>query len=126
MMRQADEEYYALYVRWDDGKIEVARLDRGSSDEYGPLDAIAIYTSPDGPVQREDLEKWGEEGVAETSIQKISHEDLIHVLQSLHVRSVFLDGKKFARSVMVGTLKGALVLEIKHPHLSWPDDPKPE
>ena len=41
MLRRA-EEYYALYVVWEDGESE-----------------ITDYTTPDGPVQQEDLEKWG-------------------------------------------------------------------
>ena len=56
--RRASEEYYALYVVWEDGESEIAVLE-WEEDEVATLEAIAVYTTPDGPVQQEDLEKWG-------------------------------------------------------------------
>jgi hypothetical protein len=50
MVAQA-EEYYALCVEREDGESEVAIIELGR-DERGIVDASAVYTSPEGPVQQ--------------------------------------------------------------------------
>ena len=115
------EQYYALCVEWEGGKTEIALLELGR-DEVGRLDAIAVYTSPDGPVQQEDLKKWK----GNIWIQKASHGELLNAMQRKYPRSVFIDGQKVAGSVFTGMLKTELGLPMKHPRLVRLEEPDPE
>ena len=119
MLRRA-EEYYALYVEWEDGKSEIAVLE-WEENEGGTHDAIAVYTTPDGPVQQEDLEKWEAEGVA-LAIQKASHEELLDTMQREYPRSVFIDGQKVTGSVFTGLLQTELGPPIEPPRRVKLDD----
>jgi hypothetical protein len=53
----AKNDLYALYLVAGDDE-EIAHLDLGRDDELGQVTGIAIYTSPDGKIQREHLAKF--------------------------------------------------------------------
>ena len=82
------------------------------SDEpaYGRILALAVYTSEDGPQQREDLQRY-----KDTEVIAISAEDLLAAMDHGMPSTVYLDGKKLAGSVFRGILKTELGLPIKHP-----------
>jgi hypothetical protein len=113
-------QYYALCVRDEGGKGEVAFLDLGR-DKDGQLVGLAVYTAPDGAVQREDLEKY--EG--ETTISPVSHEELLEAAQQSIPNSVFVNGNKIAGSVFEEHLKEVLSIPLKQPRLLPPDTPAP-
>jgi hypothetical protein len=106
MVAQA-EEYYALCMEREDGESEVAIIELGR-DERGIVDAIAVYTSPEGPVQQEDLEKWESAYPVAVSIRKVSHLELLYTMQHKVPREVFIDGRKIDGLVFTGMLKSAL------------------
>lgn len=103
MVSQA-KEYYALCVEREDGESEVAIMELGT-DERGTVDAIAVYTSPEGPLQQEDLEKWETDYPVAVSIRKVSHLELLYVMQHKVPRQVFIDGRKLDGLVFTGMLK---------------------
>jgi hypothetical protein len=103
MVSQA-KEYYALCVEREDGESEVAIIELGT-DERGTVDAIAVYTSPEGPLQQEDLEKWETDYPVAVSIRKVSHLELLYVMQHKVPRQVFIDGRKLDGLVFTGMLK---------------------
>jgi hypothetical protein len=103
MVSQA-KEYYALCVEREDGESEVAIIELGT-DERGTVDAIAVYTSPEGPLQQEDLEKWETDYPVAVSIRKVSHEELLYVMQHKNPRQVFIDGREIDGLVFTGMLK---------------------
>jgi hypothetical protein len=67
---------------------------------YGRILALAVYTSEDGGQQREDLQRY-----KDTDVLPMSGEGILALIPSGSCSSVFLDGKKLARSVFVGMLK---------------------
>jgi hypothetical protein len=85
-------------------------IDLGYEPGYGKILALAVYSSEDGGQQREDLQRY--EG---TEVMAMSAEEILALIPSGSCSSVFLDGKKLARSVFVGMLKTELGLAIKHP-----------
>ena len=103
MVSQA-KEYYALCVEREDGESEVGIVEKGT-DERGIVDAIAVYTSPEGPLQQEDLEKWETDYPVAVSIRKVSHLELLYVMQHKVPRQVFIDGRKLDGLVFTGMLK---------------------
>ena len=121
------DRYYALCTdeEEEEGKREVAPLLLRLDEELGAVMGMAVYTAPDGDVQREDLANW--EG--EAMISPVSREDLLDAMDRIYPSSVFLDGKKLAGSVFKGLLKGEIGLPIKHPRpirlddLDGPEEP---
>ena len=112
------KEYYALCVKWEEGeRYEVAPLHLGDN-EYGRVLAFAIYTSKDGPVQREDLQKY--EG--DTVVRKVSPRELLTAMERHVPNSVFVDGRKYRGSVLRADLRIELGLEIRHPRLLHLDE----
>jgi hypothetical protein len=77
---------------------------------YGKVLALAVYTSEDASQQREDLQRY-----KDTEVVPMSAEEILALIPSGSCSTVFLDGKKLARSVFVGMLKTELGLPIKHP-----------
>jgi len=114
------EQYYALCVEGEDGAPEMGAPEMGppeiaylylrDHEEFGRILGIAVYTTPQGEAQREDLE--GYEG---TMVAPVSAEDLLEAMQRGNPSSVFLDGRKLAGSVFLGLLKEELGLPIRHP-----------
>ena len=96
------------YVLGQEG--EPVLIDLGYEPGYGRILALAVYTSEDGGQQREDLQRY-----KNTEIVPMSDEEILAVIPSGSCSTVFLDGKKLARSVFVGMLKTELGLPIKHP-----------
>jgi hypothetical protein len=83
----------------------------------GQILALAVYTSEDGGQQREDLQRYNN-----TEIMPISAQELLALIPSGSCSSVFLDGRKPARSVLAGMLKTELSLPIKDPRWNRLDD----
>jgi hypothetical protein len=106
------KQYYAL---GQEGKPVLIHL----RDEpgYGQILALAVYTSEDGGQQQEDLQRY-----KDTEVLPMSAEEILALIPSGTCSSVFLDGKKLARSVFVGMLKTELGLPIKHPRWVRLDD----
>ncbi len=103
------------YVLSQEG--EPVFIDLGYEPGYGQILALAVYTSGDGGQQREDLQRY-----RDTEVVPMSAEEILAVIPSGTCSSVFLDGKKLARSVFVGMLKTELGLPIKHPQWICLDD----
>jgi hypothetical protein len=112
------EQYYALCVEEGEEGVpemapaEIAYLHLRDHEEFGRILGIAVYTTPEGEAQREDLE--GYEG---TMVAPVSAEDLLEAMQRGNPSSVFLDGRKFAGSVFLELLKEELGLPIRRPRL---------
>lgn len=98
-------DYYVLGQEGEPVLIEL-----GYEPGYGKVLALAVYTAKDGGQQREDLQRY-----KNTEVVPMSAEEILAVLPSGSCSTVFLDGKKLARSVFVGMLKTELGLPIKHP-----------
>ena len=96
------------YVLGQEGELVLIEL--GYEPGYGQILALAVYTSEDGGQQREDLQRY-----KNTEIVPMSAEEVLALIPSGSSSTVFLDGKKLARSVFVGMLKTELGLPIKHP-----------
>jgi hypothetical protein len=77
---------------------------------YGKILALAVYTSEDGGQQRADLQRY-----ENTEVLPMSAEEILALIPSGTCSSLFLDGKKVARSIFEGMLKTELGLPIKHP-----------
>ena len=77
---------------------------------YGRILALAVYTSEGGGQQCEDLQRY-----KDTEVVPMSAEEILAVIPSGSCSTVFLDGKKLARSVFVGMLKTKFGLPIKYP-----------
>ena len=105
-------EYYVLGQEGEPVLIEL-----GFEPDYGKILALAVYTSEDGGQQREDLQRY-----KDTDVLPMSGEEILALIPSGSCSSVFLDGKKLARSVFVGMLKTELGLPIKHPQWVRLDD----
>ena len=105
----------AYYVLGQEGEPVFTHL----RDEpgYGCILAMAVYTSGDGPQQREDLQRY-----EDTEVMPISPENLLKEMDRGYPSSVFLDGRKLAGSVFRGMLKTELGLPIKHPRWVRLDD----
>ena len=89
-------------------------IELGYEPGYGKVLALAVYTAEDGGQQREDLQRYKNTGVL-----PMSAEEILAIIPSGSCSTVFLDGKKLARSVFVGMLKTELGLPIKHPQWVW-------
>ena len=111
-------QYYALCTQDEEGANEVALLHLRDDEELGEIPGISIYTSLDGAVQREDLQKW-----ERVKISPISTEEFLDAVQSGMPSSVFVDGQKVAGSVFNGMLKSALGLPTKRPRTIRPNSP---
>ncbi len=116
---QKIDRYYALCAENEDGEEGIAPLFLRRDEERGTVLGMAVYTSPDGEAQQEDLKRW--EGT--TRIAPVSREDLLDAMNRVYPSSVFLDGKKLAGSVFKGLLKSELGLPIKRPRPIRIDDP---
>ena len=82
---------------------------------------MAVYTTPDGEAQREDLNKYR----GTVMIAPASHNELLEAAQRAMPTSVFVDGKKVAGSVFRAHLMDALGVPIRRPRLLRPDAPEP-
>jgi hypothetical protein len=81
---------------------------------------MAVYSTPDGEAQREDLNK----SRGALMIDPASHEELLDAVQRVMPTSVFVGGKKVAGSVFIRMLKEELGIPIRMPRLiRWPPDP---
>lgn len=98
--------YYALCVDGD-----IAALDLGYEEGYGGKVGLAVYTSPIGEIQQEDMAKW--EGA--TRILPVSLQELLTASGEHCPTSVFIDGKKVAGSTFRGMIKSQLGLPIRLP-----------
>jgi hypothetical protein len=96
------------YVLGQQGEPVLIHL--GDEPGYGRILALAVYTSENGGQQREDLQRY-----ENTEVLPMSAEEILALIPSGSCSTVFLDGRKFARSVFVGMLKTELGLLIKHP-----------
>ena len=96
------------YVLGQEG--EPVLIELGYEPGYGKVLALAVYTSKDGGQQREDLQRY-----KNTEVIPMSAEEILALIPSGSCSTVFLDGKKLARSVFVGMLRTELGLPIKHP-----------
>jgi hypothetical protein len=115
------EHYYVLkLVEGEEGEEEIAFLDLGQDEELGQLVGMAVYTTPDGQAQREDLNKYR----GALRIDSASGEELLDVVERAMPTSVFVDGKKVAGSVFIKMLREELGIPIRTPRLiRWFQDP---
>jgi len=115
------EHYYVLkLVEGEEGEEEIAFLDLGQDEKLGQLVGMALYTTPDGEAQREDLNKYR----GALMIDSVSGEELLEAVQRAMPTSVFVDGKKVAGSVFIRRLREELGIPIQIPRLiRWPQDP---
>ncbi len=56
-MKRAERYYVLKLVEGEEGDGEIAYLDLGKDEQFGQLVGMALYTTPDGQAQREDLNK---------------------------------------------------------------------
>jgi hypothetical protein len=108
-------------VKGEGGEDEIAFLDLGKDEELGQLVGMAVYTTPDGEAQREDLNKYRGTVV----IAPASHEELLEAAERAMPTSVFVDGKKVAGSIFRAHLREGLGIPIRRPRLLPPDTPTP-
>jgi len=107
-------------VEGEESEEEIAFLDLGKDEELGQLVGMAVYTTPDGEAQREDLNNYR----GTLMIDPASGEELLDAVQRAMPASVFVDGKKVAGSVFIRRLKEELGIPIRMPRLiRWPQDP---
>ena len=120
MAHRAEQQYFVLkLVEGEEGEEEIAFLDVGKDEELGQLVGMAVYTTPDGEAQREDLNRYR----GALMIDSASHEELLDAVQRAMPTSVFVDGKKVAGSVFIRMLKEELGIPIRTPRLiRWPQD----
>ena len=119
-MTRGVEQYYALCVRGEEeevGKVQIAFLHLRQDEELGNILGIAVYTAPDGEVQREHLQAYAPD---EVFIAPVSHKELLHELSEGMPTSILLDGEKIAGSVFKGMIKDELGLPIKRPRVIAP------
>ena len=121
MAKRAEQGYFVLkLVEGGEGEEEIAFLDLGQDEELGQLVGMALYTTPDGEAQREDLNTYR----GALRIDSASGEELLDTLERAMPTSVFLDGKKVASSVFIRRLKEELGIPIRTPRLiRWSQDP---
>ena len=105
-------DYYALC---EDGYLVYINL--GDDPDMGEILGVAVYTSGEGEAQRKDLARY-----PNAELVKLASESLITLLPAGSCSSVFLDGRKLARSVFAGMLKSKLGLPIKQPRWVRLDD----
>ena len=120
-MANRAEHYYVLkLIEGEQGEEEIAFLDLGQDEELGQLVGMALYTTPDGEAQREDLNKYR----GALRIDSASGEELLDAMEWAMPTSVFLDGKKVAGSVFMRMLREELGIPIRTPRLiRWHQDP---
>jgi hypothetical protein len=121
LANRAEQQYFVLkLVEGEEGEEEIAFLDLGKDEELGQLVGMALYTTPDGEAQREDLNKYR----GALRIDSASGEELLDAVERAMPTSVFLDGKKVASSVFIRRLKEELGIPIRTPRLiRWHQDP---
>jgi hypothetical protein len=108
------ERYYVLKsVEGEEGEEEIAFLDLGKDEQFGQLVGMALYTTPDGQAQRENLNKHR----GALMIARVSHEELLDAVERVMPTSVFVDGKQVAGSVFVRMLREELGIPIRMPRL---------
>jgi hypothetical protein len=115
------EHYYVLkLIEGEQGEEEIAFLDLGKDEELGQLVGMAVYTTPDGETQREDLNKYR----GALRIDSASGEELLDAVERAMPTSVLVDGKKVAGSVFIRMLREELGIPIRTPGLiRWFQDP---
>ena len=120
-MANRAEHYYVLkLVEGEEGEEQIAFLDLGKDEELGQLVGMALYTTPDGEAQREDLNTYR----GKLMIDPASGEELLDAVERVMPTSVFLDGKKVASSVFIKMLREELGIPIRTPRLiRWSQDP---
>lgn len=118
MAKRAEQQYYVLkLVEGEEGEEEIAFLDLGQDEELGQLVGMALYTTPDGEAQREDLNNYR----GALMIDSASPEQLLEAVQRAMPTTVFVDGKKVAGSVFIRRLREELGIPIRTPRLiRWP------
>ena len=123
MAKRAEQYYVLKLVEGEEGEEEIAFLDLGKDEQVGQLVGMAVYSSPDGEAQREDLNK----ARGALMIDPASHEELLDTVQRVMPTSVLVDGMKVAGSVFIRMLKEELGIPIRTPRLiRWPQDPRAE
>jgi hypothetical protein len=121
LAKRAEQQYFVLkLVEGEEDEEQIAFLDLGKDEELGQLVGMALYTTPDGEAQREDLNKYR----GALRIDSASGEELLDTLERAMPTSVFLDGKKVAGSVFIRMLREELGIPIWTPRLiRWHQDP---
>jgi hypothetical protein len=112
----AGEQYYALCVEEEDGSTEIAFFELTREALPGAL-GIALYTSPDGELQRRHLQ--GNDVV----IVAKSPRDLLEAMNTGVPSSVFLDGERIAGSVFKAMLEEDLGFSLRQPRIVRLDEP---
>jgi hypothetical protein len=112
----ADEQYYALCVKDEQGEPEIAFFELSREALPGAL-GISLYTTPDGELQRRHLQD------EQVLIVPISHEDLLEAITSGVPSSVYLDGERIAGSVFKAMLEIDLGIPIHQPKLIRLEEP---
>ena len=113
MTKRAKQYYVLKLVEGEEGEEEIAFLDLGKDEKLGQLVGMAVYTTPDGEAQREDLNKYR----GALMIDSASHEELLDAVERVMPTSVFVDGKMIAGSVFIRMLREELGIPIRMPRL---------
>jgi hypothetical protein len=113
----AGEQYYALCVEEEDGSTEIAFFELTREALPGAL-GIALYTSPDGELQRRHLQ-----GNDHVVIVAKSPRDLLEAINTGVPSSVFVDGERIAGSVFKAKLEVGLGIPHRQPRLIGLDEP---
>jgi hypothetical protein len=112
-MKRAERYYVLKLVEGEEGDGEIAFLDLGKDEQFGQLVGMALYTTPDGQTQREDLNKHR----GALMIARVSHEELLDTVERVMPTIVFVDGKQVAGSVVIRMLREEVGIPIRMPRL---------
>ena len=104
------EQYYALCVEEEDGSTEIAFFELTREALPGAL-GIALYTSPDGELQRRH--RQGNDVV----IVAKSPRDLLEAMNTGVPSTVYVDGERISGSVFKARLENALGLPVRQPRI---------
>jgi hypothetical protein len=116
----AGEQYYALCVQEQDGSTEIAFFELRREALPGAL-GIALYTSPDGELQRRHLQ--GKQGNEHVVIVAKSPRDLLEAMNTGVPSTVFVDGERIAGSVFKAMLEEDLGFSLRQPRIVRLDEP---
>jgi hypothetical protein len=89
-MKRAERYYVLKLVEGEEGDGEIAFLDLGKDEQFGQLVGMALYTTPDGQAQREDLNKHR----GALMIARVSHEELLDAVERVMPRSSLWMGSR--------------------------------
>lgn len=116
--------YYVLCAEKEDGEEVIALLHLGDDEDGSRVLALAVYTSPDGEVQREHLDRFADKNEDRPAvISPMGRQELLDLINREIPNSVFIDGQKVAGSVFKARLKDELGIPLRRPRIIRPEPP---